>query len=186
VGGRHLVVAAAVTVAVRGGVVTVPYPNPVSQRSGALWRRLPPRLADAGLRRWRRPFPELGLPWPDLPMSQAVPVVGFELVEAVRAGRVAVRPALVGFGEVGARFADGSEAPFDAVVLATGFRPATDPIAGFLGAGGAPAAPGLFVVGARYPALETWLQQLRREAPAVARAVLAAGGGGGRPPRSES
>jgi hypothetical protein len=53
-----------VTVAVRGGVVTVPYPNPVSQRSGALWRRLPPPGSTPALRRLRRPFPELGLPWP--------------------------------------------------------------------------------------------------------------------------
>jgi hypothetical protein len=167
-------VAASVTLAVRGGVVMVPYPNPISQRSGALWRRLPPRVADAGLRRLRRPFPELGLPWPAGSMTEAVPVVGLELVAAVRAGRVAVRTAVIGFGDGTVRFADGGEAPFDAVVLATGFRPATDPIAAYLDAAGDPAAPGLFVLGARYPSLETWLQQLRREAPAVARRVVAA------------
>jgi putative flavoprotein involved in K+ transport len=50
-------VAAEVSVAVRGGVVTVPYPNPISQWTGALWRRLPPRWADAALRRVRRPRP---------------------------------------------------------------------------------------------------------------------------------
>jgi putative flavoprotein involved in K+ transport len=167
-------VAASVTVAVRGGVVTVPYPNLLSQRSGSLWRRLPPRVADAGLRRLRRPFPELGLPWPDRPMTEAVPVVGFELVEAVRAGRVEVRPTAVGFTEEGVRFADGGEAAFDVVVLATGFRPATGPIAAHLDGTGAPAEPNLLVVGARYPTLETWLQQLRREAPAAARQVVAA------------
>jgi putative flavoprotein involved in K+ transport len=167
-------IAASVTIAVRGGVVTVPYPNLVSQRSGSLWRRLPPPWADAGLRRLRRAFPELGLAWPDGSMTEAVPVVGFELVEAVRAGRVAVRPAVAGFEAAGVRFADGSVAPFDAVVWATGFRPATDPIAAYLDADGAPTAPGLHVVGARYPTLETWLQQLRREAPAVARRVAAA------------
>jgi hypothetical protein len=106
-------------------------------------------------------------------MTEAVPVVGFELVEAVRAGRVAVRPAVVAFDGADVRFADGSASPFDVVVLATGFRPATGPIAAYLSAG-TPAAPGLFVVGARYPALETWLQQLRREAPEVARRVVAA------------
>jgi cation diffusion facilitator CzcD-associated flavoprotein CzcO len=166
-------VADAVTVAVRGGVVTVPYPNPISQRTGAIWRRLPARWVDAALRRVRRPFPELGLPWPALAMTEAVPVVGFELVEAVRAGRVAVRPAVVAFDGADVRFADGSASPFDVVVLATGFRPATGPIAAYLSVG-TPAAPGLFVVGARYPALETWLQQLRREAPGVARGVVGA------------
>ena len=165
-------VAADVTVAVRGGVLTVGYPNLVSQRAGALWRRLPPQLADAWLRRLRRPAPEL--PWPDGPLTEAVPVVGFELVDAVRAGRVRLRPAVVGFSARSVRFADGGEAPFDAVVLATGFRPATDPIARHLDADGAPVAPGLVVVGARYPTLETWLQQLRREAPAAAGAVVAA------------
>jgi len=168
-------VAASVAVAVRGGVVTVPYPNAFSQHSGALWERLPAAIADAFLRRLRRPFPELGLPWPDLPMTEAVPVVGFELVEAVRAGRVTVRPAVVGFGPGGVRFADGAaETPYDVVVLATGFRPATGPIAGLLDADGEPVAPGLFVVGARYPALTTWLQRLRREAPAAARRIVAA------------
>jgi len=165
-------VASEVSVAVRGGVLTVAYPNPVSQRAGALWRRLPPRCADAWLRRLRRPVPEL--PWPAGPLTEAVPVVGFELVEAIRAGRVRVRPAAVGFTEGGVRFADGREAAYDAVVLATGFRPATDPIAAHLDDRGVPAASGLVVVGSHYPTLETWLQQLRREAPAAARAVVAA------------
>jgi cation diffusion facilitator CzcD-associated flavoprotein CzcO len=169
-------VAAEVALAVRGGVVVVPYPNPVSQRSGALWRRLPARWADAALRRLRRPYPELGLPWPERPLSDVVPVVGLELVELIRAGRIAVRPAAVGFGPAGVRFAgsEGAEAPFDVVVLATGFRPATAPIAEHLDAAGVPTAPGLVVVGDRYPTLETWLQQLRREAPAAARRVSAA------------
>jgi putative flavoprotein involved in K+ transport len=171
-------VAAEVTLAVRGGVVVVPYPNALSQRSGALWRRLPPRWADAALRRLRRPYPELGLPWPDRPLTEVVPVVGLELVDAVRAGRIAVRPEVVGFGAGGVRFAGwaGAPTPFDVVVLATGFRPATAPIAEHLDAAGAPTAPGLVVVGDRYPTLETWLQQLRREAPAAARAVRASWG----------
>jgi len=168
-------VAASVTIAVRGGAVFVPYPNPLSQRAGALWRRLPPRWADAALRRLRRSYPELGLPWPDLPMTAAVPVVGLELIEAVSGGRVAVRPEATAFTGNGVRFADGSAGAFDAVVLATGFRPATDPVAAFLDAAATPREPTLFVVGARYPTLETFLQQLRREAPAVARAVAGLG-----------
>ena len=166
--------AASVTIAVRGGAVFVPYPNAVSQRSGELWRRLPPRLVDAALRCLRRPYPELGLPWPPGAPHEAVPVVGLELVDAVRAGQVTVRPAAAAFTADGVRFADGREEPFDAVVLATGFRPATGPIANCLDEAGRPTAPGLFVVGDRYPTLETFLQRLRREAPRVAGAVAAA------------
>jgi len=166
-------VAASVTIAVRDGAVFVPYPNAVAQRSGELWRRLPPRLVDAALRRLRRPYPELGLVWPAGAPREAVPVVGLELVDAVRAGRVAVRPAAAAFTADGVRFADGRTEDFDAVVLATGFRPATGPIAAWLDAAGRPMAPGLFVVGDRYPTLETFLQQLRREAPGVAGAVVA-------------
>jgi hypothetical protein len=47
---------------------------------------------------------------------------GFE--EAIRAGRIRVRAALSGFDCEHARFADGERARYDAVVLATGFRPA--------------------------------------------------------------
>jgi cation diffusion facilitator CzcD-associated flavoprotein CzcO len=167
-------VAASVTIAVRDGAVFVPYPNALSQRSGELWRRLPPRLVDALLRRLRRAYPELGLPWPPRAPSEAVAVVGLELVDAVRAGRVDVRPAAAAFTANGMRFADGREETFDAIVLATGFRPATEPIAAWLDANGRPTAPGLFVVGDRYPTLETFLQRLRREAPRVAGAVAAA------------
>jgi len=167
-------VAASVTIAVRDGAVFVPYPNAVSQRSGELWRRLPPRLADAALRRLRRAYPELCLPWPAGAPGDAVAVVGLELVAAVRAGRVAVRPAAAAFTADGVRFADGREEAFDAVVLATGFRPATDPIAAWLDGAGRPTVPGLFVVGDRYPTLETFLQRLRREAKRLAGEVVAA------------
>jgi putative flavoprotein involved in K+ transport len=104
-------VAASVTIAVRDGAVFVPYPNALSQRSGELWRRLPPRLVDALLRRLRRAYPELGLPWPPRAPSEAVAVVGLELVDAVRAGRVAVRPAAAAFTANGMRFADGARRP---------------------------------------------------------------------------
>jgi indole-3-pyruvate monooxygenase len=111
-----------------------------------------------------------------------VAVVGLELVEAVRGGRVAVRPAAAAFTADGVRFADGREEVFDAVVLATGFRPATVPIAAWLDVEARPAAPGLFVVGNRYPTLETFLQRLRREARGVAGAVVREVRGGGPEP----
>jgi len=178
-------VAASVDVAVRDGAAFVPYPNALSQRSGELWRRLPPRLADAALRRVRREHTAGGLRWPARSPSRVYPVVGLELVDAVAAGRVRVRPAMTAFSEDGARFADGSSDPFDVIVLCTGYRPALDAVAPHvaLSSGGDPVldadgfrvegAPGLYLIGQRYPTLETFLQRLRREAPRVARGIVA-------------
>lgn len=164
-------VAREVVVAVRGPVMTVAYPNALSQRSGELWRRLPTALVDVLLPRWRRPRTAPGVVWPRVPLREQVAVVGFELLEAIAAGQVRVRPALVGFVGAEARFADGSREPFEAVLLATGFAPATALIELHRG------DPQLFVVGERYPTLETYLQQLRREVPALARALLRASRG---------
>lgn len=105
-------VASSVTIGVRDGAVFVPYPNAVSQRSGELWRRLPPRLVDAALRRLRRAYPELGLPSPQRAPREVVAVVGLELVDAVRAGPVPVRPAAV-------------LSPRTACASPTGLRPST-------------------------------------------------------------
>lgn len=49
---------------------------------------------------------------------------GTELLDAVAAGRVRIRPALVALDEREAIFADGSRAAADAVILATGYTPA--------------------------------------------------------------
>ena len=188
--GKDVVLAAAgsalsATVAVRSGAAFVDYPNALTQRSGELWRRLPPRLGSGLLRLVRRQYPELGLPWPDGPLAEAYPVVGLELIDAVRAGRVRVRPATSAFTRDGARFVDGTEDAFDLIVLCTGYRPALDPVAAQLewGPDGRPrtdesgvralGAPGLYLFGYRYPTLETYLQRLRREAPRAARVVSA-------------
>jgi cation diffusion facilitator CzcD-associated flavoprotein CzcO len=186
--GKDVAVAAArsggnVSVAVRDGVAFVRYPNALTQHAGGLWRRLPPGLVEVLLRRVR-PAPHLpGLPALERPLASVFPVVGLELVEEVRRGHVRLRPAMAGFTEVGARFADGSEDAFDVIVLCTGYRPALAPVAEHLGWGvdGRPltdeggcralGSPGLYLVGYRYPALETYLQQLRREAPAAAGAI---------------
>jgi cation diffusion facilitator CzcD-associated flavoprotein CzcO len=174
-------VATSTAVAVRGGVVFVPYPTRLTQHAGTVWRILPPRLADALMRRLRPAPRRAGIAWPAGPLTEAYPVVGLELLDAVDAGSVTVRPEAVGLTPRGARFADGSEDAFDVIVLATGYRPALGPVAhhlrldaagrprsdGFAAAG----APHLYLVGYRYPTLETWLQRLRREAPAAARAI---------------
>jgi NADPH-dependent 2,4-dienoyl-CoA reductase/sulfur reductase-like enzyme len=64
------------------------------------------------------------LPVPLHSALDAIPLIGFNLVDEIRAGRVRVRPGIATFTPGGVRFNDGSEDGFDDVILATGFRPA--------------------------------------------------------------
>jgi len=69
------------------------------------------------------------LPRPPHSALDAIPLIGFHLVEAIREGLIEVRRAgLSGLTETGARFSDGSEADYDVVLLATGFAPALSPL----------------------------------------------------------
>jgi cation diffusion facilitator CzcD-associated flavoprotein CzcO len=69
------------------------------------------------------------LPRGTLGSCSAVPLIGFHLVDAIRAGAIQLKPGIAGFMERGVHFTDGSEAEFDRVILATGYRAAI----GFLG-----------------------------------------------------
>ncbi|MFN8063096.1 MAG: NAD(P)/FAD-dependent oxidoreductase [Vicinamibacterales bacterium] len=70
------------------------------------------------------------LPLPAHGPLDAIPLIGFHLVDAIKAGLVTVKRAgLDRFIHDGVVFADGTAAPFDVVILATGFSPAL----GFLG-----------------------------------------------------
>jgi len=53
-----------------------------------------------------------------------VPLIGLHLPNAIRAGSIRVARGLHSFTPTGVRFDDGADAPFDSVVLATGYRPA--------------------------------------------------------------
>lgn len=100
-------------------------------------------------------------PWTAL---DAIPMIGFHLVDAIRAGRVQVRVGSIAALDPGhVRFADGSHEPFDAIVLATGFAPALDALGALVrrDARGFPLRtdhvtsadqPMLFFVGQRYDA----------------------------------
>lgn len=66
-------------------------------------------------------------PSPVFPLD-AVPVIGFHLVDAIKAGAVQVRPGVAELTASGARFTDGREEPFDTVILATGFHAALGPL----------------------------------------------------------
>lgn len=169
--GKELVVAleragARVALSLRQGLQCVAYPNPLSQWSGELWRRLPTRWLDALLPRLRPDHGAL-LPRPQRPASQVVPVVGLELIELRRQRRLELRGELIDLSAAGAHFADGRIEAFDAVLLATGFRSDTVLVEPHRG------DPQLMIVGDRYPTLETFLQRLRREAPLLAGQVFA-------------
>ena len=66
-------------------------------------------------------------PSPVFPLD-AVPVIGFHLVDAIKSGAAAVRPGVREFTAGGVRFMDGREDPFDTVILATGFHSALAPL----------------------------------------------------------
>lgn len=65
------------------------------------------------------------IPRPAHSPLDAIPVIGFHLVDAIRSGQASLQ-----LGEIsrltpeGATFTDGTSAPFDAIILATGYAPA--------------------------------------------------------------
>jgi len=68
------------------------------------------------------------LPKPAHGPLDAIPLIGFHLVDAIQTGKVAVRGAVAALTASGARFIDGVEEPFDDVILATGFTAALAPL----------------------------------------------------------
>jgi putative flavoprotein involved in K+ transport len=84
--------------------------------------RLVQRLGE--LRRGPPPIPRP--PWTSL---DAIPIIGFHLVDAIRAGKVTVKVGTIERLVLGGvAFTDGTRAAFDQVILATGFAPALDPL----------------------------------------------------------
>ena len=168
--------ASAVSLSVRSNVLFVPRPDSVvrSELSAAVLRRVPASLGSWLVDRVRPDHSDIGLPPPEARSSETYPVVGEELPDAVRAGAVEIVGGVRGFEGDSAEFDDGSSGRFDAVVLATGFRPALD----WLDAGavrysdqGTPLVDRrwrsvvehrLVCVGFEYPNTEGWLQALGR------------------------
>jgi len=109
------------------------------------------------------------------------PLIDVGTLAAIRAGRIKVRGDVASFMTNGVAFARSSTAPFDAVILATGFRPDLRPLLpdarGVLSHAGVPlvsgrpnAEPGLFFCGAIVSPLGQ-LRQIGIEAVAIANAV---------------
>jgi len=141
--------------------------------------RVVSRLAFGNLTRHGFARPEIG-PLSAFELRGRVPLIDVGTIAAVKRGEIAVKPAVVRFTETGATFADGSTGNFDAVVLATGYRPALEEIVtvpGVLADGGYPRdwkggsiTPNLFFVGYKQPATGL-LRQIAIEAEAVADAI---------------
>ena len=102
-----------------------------TQRTSILLGKLPPRLGHA-LARWLRDLTvgdltRWGLHTPQAsPLAQLreegrTPVIDVGTLARIRAGDIRVHPGIAQLHERRVRFVDGSEAPFDTIVLATGY-----------------------------------------------------------------
>ncbi|MFN8570747.1 MAG: NAD(P)/FAD-dependent oxidoreductase [Gemmatimonadaceae bacterium] len=179
------------TVAVRSGANVVP-----RQLAGipiqyiATWMRKLPfgvrsRIASVVQNATERAHGTPVIPRAKVSPLEAVPLIGFHLVDAIRAGRVTAKIAgLTHFTEHGVRFTDGSEATFDVVILATGFSPALASLGqlirrdekGFAARTDRVASadqPGLYFVGQNYDSTGA-LRNIGLDAPTVARHIAAA------------
>ncbi len=173
-----------VTLSVRGPVLFVPYPPAAVVADAAAWllRRVPPRGARWCIDRVRPDHTELGLPPPEHSES-SFPVVGDALPAAVRAGSVDVVGGTTRIHASTVHFDAGAPGRFDAIVFATGFRPAldwVDPSDVQIGETGEPLVdehwrsvrqPRLVCAGFHYPTTEGWLQSIGRVARSAAAGI---------------
>lgn len=185
-------VAADVAVSVRSGANVVPLSLggvPIQYVASLLWK-LPPALRLRIVERVRerteaRRGPPVLKPlgWDTDPPR--IPLIGFHLDDAIRAGRVRVLPAIEGLGSDGVHFRDGTTEPFDDVILATGYRAALRPLDGHVRTDARGFAmrtdrvssadqPRLFFVGHNYD-VTGGLWNIRRDARIVARKVAGVG-----------
>jgi cation diffusion facilitator CzcD-associated flavoprotein CzcO len=102
-----------------------------------------------------------------------IPVIDVGTVAAIKAGRIRVAPDIAGFTEHGAQFTDRRQEAFDAVILATGYRPAYEKFLpaelrpGKSGVNRRASELGLYLVGFHNP-VTGLLREIGREAVAVA------------------
>lgn len=173
------------SIALRDGAYFVPCPTSAATSKLLAYqlRTLPAHIAEAMIRRARKDFTSIGLPLPRKPALEAYPVVGYELPEAVANAQIRVVPAIERFTRDGVQFTNGENAAFDAVILATGYRPTL----GFIRSDqleldekGWPKLdeywrstrnPNLICVGFCYPTTEGWLQSIGRFAKKAAHGI---------------
>lgn len=122
---------AQVTMLVRSGANVVPLTIagvPIQYLSHAL-RRLPRTAQELVVRQVQRITDRTRgapvIPRPAHSALDAIPIIGFHLVDAIKAGRAAVQLGTIDhLTQDGAAFSDGTSASFDTIILATGFAPA--------------------------------------------------------------
>jgi cation diffusion facilitator CzcD-associated flavoprotein CzcO len=129
---------ARLTVAVRSGARVVPrdllgvpiqylsvaigrFPRPVQQSIAAAMARASALARGPAV-----------LPPPPQGRCSDVPLIGFHLVDAIRAGTVRLKRGVAAFTSTGVRFDDGTGEPFDDVILATGYRAAVGMLDGLI------------------------------------------------------
>ncbi|MFJ2090133.1 flavin-containing monooxygenase [Streptomyces sp. NPDC087901] len=160
-----------------------------AQATGILVRRLPVALVDrAGRLMARVAVPDLagqGLPRPDTGLYSrvrdgAIPVQDVGLIDAVKGGRVVPVAAVESFDEDAVVLADGTRITPDAVIAATGYLRALEPLVGHLGvldARGRPVthggrtpkqAPGLYFTGFTNP-ISGMLREMALDAQKIAK-----------------
>ena len=122
-------VAASTDMTVRRGTHVLPrhlFGRPIDALNGPLANRVPWRLQQRMfgrmLRLRRGRYAAWGWPEPDHPVLSDTPAVSSSILAAVRRGAVRLRPAPVAFEGRSVRFADGTAAEYDSVILATGYR----------------------------------------------------------------
>lgn len=191
---------AAPTLAVRGPINVVPREIlgiPILSLALVV-DRLPTRIADALSWPLARlslgDLTKLGLQRPKMGMLEQVvtrrrvPLIDVGTIGLIRSGAVKVRPGVEAFTAQGVRFTDGTEGAFDAVILATGFRPKLEAfldVPAAVGSDGVPlqsgreAQPGLFFCGF-YVAPTGMLREIGIEARRIARAISQSGMSDGR------
>ncbi len=127
-----------VALVVRGPIHVVPrdlFGRP-SQETSVLLSHLPVALRDAlvapilrlavgDLSRWGIVRPRAG-PGRMIEDAGRIPMLDIGTIAQVRAGRIHVVPGVQDVQPHGVRFTDGSTRPVDAIILATGYRPALD------------------------------------------------------------
>jgi indole-3-pyruvate monooxygenase len=148
---------------------TLGMPTPLP---GILLTKLPLAVADAmagailrktvgDLSRWGIATPETG-PIRGIVERARVPLIDVGTIARIKAGEITVQKGIERFEKGGVTFADGRRKAYDAIVLATGFRPSVDRFLegaegllddyGRPSRGGAEIRPGLYLVGYTQPA----------------------------------
>ena len=134
------------------------------------------RLAFGDLTRYGFPRPTMGAV-SSIVLRGRIPIMDVGTIDAIKHGRIAVKPGVARLTKDGAVFTDGTATPFDAVIMATGYRPGLAglvDIPGVLRDDGSPkdwqgggVCPGLYFVGYESPPTGL-IREIARRAEAVA------------------